>query len=135
MSDPKLTLDRERREGLYELVRSHLGAIGDFWLVFERNSDYAAAERMGLEFAADFRLLQDLGWADHDPRERYVLTMPAHEMTGVLLRLQAAAVGFLIEVGREAEARRKEEEKDRAFELGYEACTTLLRDLSGAGRP
>jgi hypothetical protein len=63
-----------------------------------------------------------------------VLTIPPHELTSLLLRLQAAAVGFLIEVGSEAEARCKEEEKDRAFELGYEACTTLRRDLAREGR-
>lgn len=98
MSDTKLTIDRDRRDGLYEMVRNHLGAIGDFWLVFEQHRDYAAAERMGLEFAADFRLLQDIGWAEQDSRERYVLTMPPEELTGLLLRLQASAVGFLIEV-------------------------------------
>lgn len=91
MPDTRITIDRDHRDGLYELVRNHLGAIGDFWLVFEQQRDFATAERLGLEFAADFRLLEDIGRADHDPRERYVLTMPAYELTSLLLRLQGEA--------------------------------------------
>lgn len=26
------TIDRDQREGLYELVRNHLGSIEDFWI-------------------------------------------------------------------------------------------------------
>lgn len=48
MPNPNLTIDRQRRDGVYELIRNHLGAIGDFWLVFEQNRDYVTAERMGL---------------------------------------------------------------------------------------
>jgi hypothetical protein len=59
MSESKLTIDRERRDCLYELVRNHLGAIGDFLLAFERKQDRATAERLGLEVAVDFRLLGD----------------------------------------------------------------------------
>ncbi len=57
------TIDRDQREGLYELVRNHLGSIEDFWIALERTKDFATAERLGLEFAEDFRLLKDIGWS------------------------------------------------------------------------
>ena len=57
------TIDREQRDGLYELVRNHLGGIGDIWIALEQDGEYiATAERMGIEFGEDFRLLADLGW-------------------------------------------------------------------------
>lgn len=65
------TLDRDQREGLYELVRNHLGSIEDFFVALERTRDFAKAERLALEFAEDFRLLRDIGWADHEDRETF----------------------------------------------------------------
>jgi hypothetical protein len=82
MPDTTITIDRAQRGGLYELVRNHLGSIEDFWVALERTKDFTEAERLGLEFAEDFRLLRDIGWSEHDVREAYVLTMPAHELIG-----------------------------------------------------
>jgi hypothetical protein len=31
------TIDRDQREGLYELVRNHLYSIEDFWIAFARS--------------------------------------------------------------------------------------------------
>jgi hypothetical protein len=45
-----------------------------------------------LEFAEDFRLLQDIGWAEKDERETFDLTMPAHDLVELLQRLQGEAV-------------------------------------------
>lgn len=43
-----VTIDREERDGLYELVRNHLGSIEDFWVALERTKNFAAVERMGI---------------------------------------------------------------------------------------
>lgn len=43
------TIDRERRDALYELVLDHLSGIGDFWIAIEEK-DFAKAERLGIEF-------------------------------------------------------------------------------------
>ena len=67
------TIDRDQREGLYELVRNHLGSIEDFFVALERTKDFAKAERLGLEFAEDFRLLQDIGWGEKDERDHSYL--------------------------------------------------------------
>lgn len=47
MPGTTITIDREQREGLYELLRNHLGSIEDFWVVLERTRDFTAAERLG----------------------------------------------------------------------------------------
>lgn len=86
-----ITIYRGHREGLYELVRNHLASIEDFWVALERTKDFAVAERMGLEFAEDFRLLRDIGWSEHDVRESYVLTMPAPELADLLKRLKGGS--------------------------------------------
>jgi hypothetical protein len=127
------TIDRDQREGLYELVRNHLGSIEDFWVALERTRDFDKAERLGLEFAEDFRLLGDIGWREHDYRETYVLTMPAGELEGLLRRLQREATELLIESGTEAESSRRDADTDRRFQVGYETCETVLLDL-GRGR-
>jgi hypothetical protein len=52
-----------------ELVRNHLGGIGDVWIALEQNKDFATAERLGLEFGEDFQLLEDIGWGEDEGRE------------------------------------------------------------------
>lgn len=128
-----MTIDRDQREGLYELVRNHLGSIEDFWVALERTRDFDRAERLGLEFAEDFRLLGDIGWSEHDYRETYVLAMPAGELEGLLRRLQGEATELLIESGTEAESSRRDASTDRRFQVGYETCEAVLGDL-GRGR-
>jgi hypothetical protein len=63
------TIDRNQRKGLYELVRNHLGSIEDFFVALERTKDFARAEQLAVEFAEDFRLLHDIGWAERETFE------------------------------------------------------------------
>jgi hypothetical protein len=129
MPETNITIDRDQRCGLYELVRNHLGGIEDFWVALERTKDFAVAERMGLELAEDFRLLRDIGWSEHDVRESYVLTMPAQELADLLKRLKGEAASALIETGSEAQSRREDAEADWRLRAGFEACGTVLTDL------
>lgn len=124
------TIDRDQRDGLYELVRNHLGSIEDFWVALERTKDFAKAERLGLEFGEDFRLLQDIGWDDNDERETFDLTMPAHDLMELLQRLQSEAMPLLVEVGAQAQASRDDAETDRRAQLGYGACEKVLAGLN-----
>lgn len=133
MPDTTITIDREQRDGLYELVRNHLGAIEDFWVALERTKDFAIVERLGLEFAEDFRLLQDIGWSEHDVRESWVLTMPSHDLTGLLRRLHEEAVHVLIESGSEAQSSREDAATNRRFQIGYETCGKVLAELDLEG--
>jgi hypothetical protein len=47
-----ITIDLDQREGLYELIRNHLGSIEEFWLAIQREKDFDEAERLGLEFGS-----------------------------------------------------------------------------------
>jgi GAF domain-containing protein len=133
------TIDRGQREGLYELVRNHLGGIEDFFVALERTEDFAKAEQLAVEFAEDFRLLQDIGWGRKDEREAFDLTMPAADLLELLTRLHGEAVKVLVESGSEAQSSREDAETDRRLQLGYEACNKLLAGLDpreeGSGRP
>jgi hypothetical protein len=129
MTETTITIYRGQREGLYELVRNHLGGIEDFWVALERTKDFAVAERMGLQFAEDFRLLRDIGWSEHDVRESYLLTMPAQELADLLKRLKGEAASALIETGSEAQSSREDAETDWRLRVGFEACGTVLADL------
>ena len=133
MPDTTINIDRDQRGGLYELVRNHLGSIEDFWVALERTKDFTEAERLGMEFAEDFRLLRDIGWSEHDVREAYVLTMPVQELGDLLKRLKEEAASALIETGTEAESSREDAETDWLLRVGFEACGKLLGDLNAAG--
>lgn len=124
-----ITIDRDQRGGLYELVRNHLGGIEDLWVALERTKDFTGAERLGLEFAEDFRLLQDIGWSEYDVRESYLLTMSADDLADLLRRLRDEATHVLIERGTEAQSSREDAATDCRFQVGYEACGKVLADL------
>ena len=58
----EVTIDREERDGLYELVRNHLGSIEDFWVALERKglirSRYphgAVVTPLGLDYETGLR--------------------------------------------------------------------------------
>lgn len=129
------TIDRDQREGLYELVRNHLGAVEDFWIALERTRDFAKAERLGLEFAEDFRLLQDIGWAEREERETFELTMPAHDLMELLARLRGEAGAVLEESPDERREREEDEATRERFLAGLDACAELLLAIDQRGGP
>jgi hypothetical protein len=129
MPETAITIDRDQRDGLYELVRNHLGSIEDFWIALERRKDFDAAERLGEQLAQDFRLLRDIGWSEHDVRKSYLLTMRANELADLLRRLRDEATHVLIESGTEAQASREDAIVNQRFRSGYETCEKVLPDL------
>ena len=120
------TINREEREALFEQVRNHLAALRDVWLAMEQHHDYETAERLGIEFSEDFRLLHDLGWHPTDGRQLFELTMPAEDLTEVLARLHSEAVGGLWSVESEPD--------DRAFvrdlELARDVSASVIRKIT-----
>jgi len=127
------TIDRHQRDGLYELVRNHLGSVGDLWNALEREEDFAKAERLGLELSEDLRLLDDIGWKDKDDRESFDLTMPPHDLMEALKRLHGEAATVLTESGSERESREEDAETDARFQLGLDACEEVLVGLGREG--
>ena len=120
------TINREQRNGLYELVRNHLGSVGDLWSALESDEDFATAERLGLEFGEDFELLKDIGWAKDDGRGEFEIRMPPHDLMELLQRLQGEA-GMVL--GGWAEEDREDVESKERFRRGYDACEKVLADL------
>lgn len=129
MPDTKITIDRSQRAGLYELIRNHLYGVDDFWIAFSRSRDYATAERLGIEFSEDFRLLADIGWAADDERESFELTMPPHDLMETLRRLRGEAEQVLTESRTEREATEEDERTNKRFRVGRDACEALLASL------
>ena len=126
---PTTTITHYQRDGLYELVRNHLGGIGDVWTALEETEDFETAERLGIEFGEDFRLLQDLGWHPSDSRQAVALTMPPDDLMELLKRLQDEAERVLAESRTERESREADAENNARFQVGYEACEKVLADL------
>ncbi len=125
------TIDKEQRDGLYELVRNHLGGIGDIWVALEENREYVLAEQMGLEFGEDFRLLADLGWEPEDKRQSVELTMEPHDLAELLTRLRGEAEGVL-DGTTGMRLQREEEQRARALYQGAkDTCEELLARLDG----
>jgi len=89
-----LTITRAQRDAIYEVVISHLTAIGDVWLCVERR-EFADAKKMGREFAEDLRLLEDLGWSEAIDLETVALTVSPDELTRTLARLHRRAARSL----------------------------------------
>ena len=54
MPETTITIDRDQREGLYELVRNHLASIEDFWIVLERTRDFATPSGSASNSATTF---------------------------------------------------------------------------------
>ena len=127
------TITREQRDGIYELVRNHLGGIGDVRIALEQNEDFATAERLGLAFGEDLRLLADIGWHPHESREAFELTMAPHDLAELLKRLRDEAEKLLGESPEERKSREEDEEVDQCFQLGLDACEELLVGLDERG--
>ena len=83
-------------------MRNHLAALGDVFVAMEYHKDFATAERLGIEFGEDFRLLQDIGWPEDDGRDRIELTMPSEDLTELMRRLLAEAQGGLADAQKGA---------------------------------
>jgi hypothetical protein len=126
------TIDRERRNALYELVLDHLSGIGDFWIAIEEK-DFAKAERLGIEFGEDFRLLEDIGWAPEHVGATVALTMPPHDLIELLRRLHGEA-GCVLEGSACARLLEKEEESAKQrYERAKTTCEQLIEQLDQRG--
>ncbi len=123
------TITKDQRDGLFELVRHHLYGIEDLWIAFGRSRDYATAERLGIEFGEDFRLLADIGWAADEARKSFELTMPPLDLVEALRRLRGEAEKVLVESGTEREASEDDAGTDRRFQVGCDTCEKVLANL------
>ena len=130
------TISGPQRDGLYELVRNHLGSVGDLWDALERDKDFATAARLGLEFGEDFELLDDIGWGEDERSESFELTMPVHDLTELLKRLHDEAEQVLHGKGTERQAREDDRATEERYLCGLDTCEELLVRLDeGESQP
>jgi hypothetical protein len=122
-----LTITREQRDAIYEVVMNHLTAIGDVWLAVDRG-DFEEASRVGRDFAEDLRLLADLGWEQEIDREKVTLTMPRSELARALVRLHERANGSL---GSYVSRPKEDEELAERDVAAAAALAELLGKLAG----
>lgn len=122
------TIDRKRRDTLYELVFDHLSGIGDFWIAVEEK-DFAKAERLGIELSEDFRLLEDIGWEPEHGPAKVALTIPPHDLIELLRRL-CGEVENVLEGSACARLLEKEEESAKQrYQRAKDACEELIEQL------
>lgn len=126
MPGTTITISGPQRKGLYELVRNHLGSVGDLWDALERDKDFATAARLGLEFGEDFELLEEIGWGEDEGRESFELAMPVHDLTELLKRLHDEAEQVLHGKGTERQAREDDRATEERYLRGLDACEELL---------
>lgn len=125
MSDTTIRIDRRQREALHGLLLQRLTGISDPGLMIERG-DFAAAERFGNEFAADVRLLNDLGWDPGDRRETFALTVPAKDFLGTLWRLRVDAEGGVDEPEEVRNGREEDNEVLERHRRARDVCVELI---------
>jgi len=124
---------RPAADGLYELVRNHLGSVGDLWDALERDKNFATAARLGLEFGEDFELLEEIGWGEDEGRESFELAMPVHDLMELLKRLHDEAEQVLVGKGTERRSREDDRATDGRYLRGLDACEELLIELDREG--
>ncbi len=126
-----VTISGAQRQVFYEMVTDHLGAIGDLRIAIQQE-DFATAERLGIEFGEDLRLMEDLGW-DKEWREDVDLTMAPEDLAEILTRIKSDAEGGLSESKDHRESREAEEEARRCYQLTLDTCNGLLMLLDRLG--
>ena len=131
MPETTITINREQRDGLYELIRNHLGSVGDLWHALEEDRDFAKAKQLGREFGEDIRLLTDLGWAEREQREYFKLTLPPLELIRALRRLQSEAGTILLGSDKSEE----DAETVTTFRRGWKACEAVLNQINRTRPP
>lgn len=125
MPGTTIKINSEQRGGVYELVRNHIGSVGELLHALEHERDFAKAERLSLEFEEDFRLLKDIGWSEDEGRTEFELTMPPHDLMEVLQRLHGEAG----EVLSDTEESPEDAETKRLFIRGQATCAQVLAEL------
>ena len=122
------TIDRERRDALYELVLDHLSGIADFWIAIEEK-DFAKAERLGIEFGEDFRLLDDIGWEPEHGHATVALMMQPHDLMELLRHLQAEAECVLAGSACARLLQEEEESATQRYQRAKSTCEELIEKL------
>jgi hypothetical protein len=101
-----LTLSADHRNAIFAEIRADLLSVDDLRLAIE-HGELETAERLGLRFGAELRLIQHgLGW-EEEVDEPVHLSLPVDELRPILTGLRNTAIDLY-------EAQRPEQEAIRA---------------------
>lgn len=133
MTPSTATISKDQRDGLYALVRNHLGGLSESswrWSSARTSTPPSASAASSPRTSGCWR--HRLA-AERDGRESVALTMPLGELSELLQRLQDEAERLLTESPAERRSREEDEETNRDFRLGLDACEGVLADLDREG--
>jgi len=125
MPSTTIAIGREQRQTLHRLVTQHVSGIGDVIPMIEAG-DFATAERYGLEYGEDLRMLDDLGWNPDDARASFPLTLPPDELIEALKRLCQDAEGGLNPPEDAQRSRAEYDELIEHFKRASDLCAELI---------
>jgi hypothetical protein len=89
-----ITINRRYRDAIYDGLMTDFTAIGDIFSHLH-NDEPNHARRLHRRFAAELRLLDDLGWEQEPDAKDFELTMPAAELRPIIERVYWSAVASL----------------------------------------
>ncbi len=134
MSAYAIKIGRNGRATLHQLIVQRLTGITDSGLMI-RHGDFEAAERYANEFAADVRLLNDLGWDPDDRREIFAITVPKDELAETLWRLRVSAEEGLDEPEDVRRGRDEDADLLTQYTRARDFCAELIQLIGDRADP
>lgn len=134
MNPTATQITAEEGDALRQVILSHISGIDDLRMACEAE-DFAQAERLGIEFGDELRLMEDLRWTGVlSDTAALELTMPPEQLRRVFARLRSVVATLRVDEEREEaevveEARRFRERAQRVAE----ACDRVLGAVGGSG--
>ena len=124
----------EEGNALRAVILTHISGIDDLRMACEAG-DFAQAQRLGVEFGDELRLMEDLDWTGTVSDGAVLkLTMPPKQLRRVFTRLQSALT--TLHTAEEREGAEAAEESRRFRERAQrvaEACDRVLGPIDGTG--
>ena len=126
--DPTTTeLTADEGDALREVILTDISGIDDLRMACEAE-DFERAERLGIAFGDELRLMEDLRWSGMLPKTAVIsLTMPPEQLRRLFVRLRSVVATLRADEERE-EAEAREEARifrERAQRIS-EACDRVL---------
>lgn len=120
-------LTADEGDALREIVLTHISGIDDLRLACEAG-DFERAQRLGIEFGDELRLMEDLRWNGVLPDTAVIrLTMPPKQLRRLFVRLRSVIATLRADEEREEAEVRDEARnfRERAQRVS-EACDRVL---------
>lgn len=124
-------IGRDERDALYHAIRRDLRFLS---YLAEALADArpTVATMLASRYRAELRLLDDLGWAPVDPRERFELTLPEPDLARALLRLLNGVVLAALDLGDQPEGEPADNSVAERDRLAAAICRAVVGEIDPA---